>query len=222
MRLSRITAPLLAVAVGLGVVSGQAATAATGANAAPAAAAAAAAQHTIRVEVRPVDGTGHLRAGYHVTRSHGHAQCLLGGIAVGTAYRCFAGNFIYDPCWLQAGGTHHVVCLRDPWRHGVVRLHVTRGFTGSAYPGASRHPWGIKLADGTRCVGSQGAAGLVDGRVISYFCLDGKTVLLANPDTSDALWRIRVARDSSGGYDYRTLGFQAVDRTYVGRRSLRP
>jgi hypothetical protein len=178
---------------------------------------------TDQVHVRPVDAAGHLRTGYHVTHHHGRAHCLLGGIAVRTAYRCFAGNDrIYDPCWLQAGGTHHVLCLRDPWRHDVVRLHVTRGFVGGYGEVLPKHPWGIRLADGTRCIGSQGAAGAVDGLGISYLCLDGRTVLLENPDTSDPLWRIRVARDPAGGYDYQLVGFEAIDTTYVGRRSLRP
>jgi hypothetical protein len=183
----------------------------------------AAATFTTQVGIRPVDADGHLRPGYHVTRHHGRASCLLGGIAVGTAYRCFAGNdHIYDPCWLQAGGTDHVLCLVTPWRQGVVRLHVTRGFDGSPRAALPRHPWGMQLADGTRCVGSQGAAGAVGGRGISYLCLDGETVLLGDPDISDPLWRIRAARDEAGGFHYEAIGFQAVDRTYVGKRSLRP
>lgn len=196
-------------------------------SSAPAAAAQASAravQQTTHVHVRPVDRTGHLKTGYHVTANHGRTRCMLGGIAVGTAYRCFAGNnYIFDPCWLQAGGTHHVVCLRDPWRHGVVRLHVTRGFLGDHYgPVLKKHPWGIQLVDGTRCIGSQGAAGTVGSLGISYICLDRKTVLLEDPDTSDPLWRIRVARDPSGGYDYHLVGYQAIHRTYAGRRSLKP
>ena len=213
VHLSRIAATVAAVALALAPVPGLAA-------AAPQAATAAGGTATVRV--RPVDAAGHLRPGYHVTHRHGRTHCLLGAIAVGTAYRCFAGNnHIYDPCWVQAGGTHHVVCLRDPWRHGVVRLHVTRGFDGSYGP-APVQPWALRLADGPRCVRVQGAAGVVDGRGISATCLDGKTVLLGEPDTSGDVWRIRAAEDASGGYDYTATGFQPVRTAYVGRPSLRP
>jgi hypothetical protein len=185
------------------------------------AAAAAGTESTARVQVRPVDAAGQLRAGYHVTHRHGRAHCLLGAIAVGTAYRCFAGNdHIYDPCWLQADAAH-VVCLAAPWRHGVVRLHVTRGFDGR-YGSAPVRPWALRLTDGTGCVRVQGAAGVVGGRGISYTCRDGETVLLGEADTSDDVWRIRTAADPTGGYDYAATGFRPVDTAYVGRRSLRP
>lgn len=215
MHLRRLAAAALATTLGVAIVPGPAV---AGATTAP-----AAGRHTTSVHVRPVDGTGHLRSGYRVTGHHGRASCLLGGIAVGSAYRCFTGDhFIFDPCWVQAGGTHHVLCLVTPWRHSVVRLHVTRGFTGSARPELPRHPWGIQLADGTRCVGSQGASGTVHGRGVSYRCLDDATLLLEDPDTSGARWRIRVARYETGGAGPVSVGFEPIDSTYVGRPSLRP
>ena len=215
-RIIAATLTTLAVALGAaaGLVPANAVTTASASGAVPDAA------RTHRVHVRPVDATGRLRPGYHVTDRHGRANCLLGGIAVGTAYRCFAGNVIYDPCWLQADRTH-VVCLVTPWRHGVVRLHVTRGVDGSHGPAPVRS-WALRLADGTRCVRVQGATGVVDGRAISYICTDDTTVLLGEADTSGDGWRIRTAVDPSGGYDYTAAGFQPVDTSYVGRRSLRP
>ena len=215
VHLSRIAAAVAALTLALTPLPGHAA-------AAPHRAAAAVTQGTTTVHVRPVDAAGHLRPGYHVTHRHGRTHCLLGAIAVGTAYRCFSGNnHIYDPCWVQAGGTDHVLCLRDPWRHGVVRLHVTRGFDGS-YGTAPVSSWALRLAAGPRCVRVQGAAGVVGGRGISATCLDGTTVLLGEADTSGDVWRIRAARDPSGGYDYAAIGFRSIGRSYVGRPSLRP
>ena len=203
-RLATIVAVTLAVAFGAAPLAASAATAPS---------------RTSRVEVRPVDAQGHLLAGYRVGHEFGRAHCLRGGIADNQAYRCFAGNEIFDPCWVQDSATAHVICLRDPWHHTVARLRVTKGFDNGYAGGPSRSPWAIRLVSGPRCVGVQGASGAVAGHGISYVCLDGKTVLLDEPDMAHSLWTIRVARDT-GGYHYRRIGRHAIAAAYFGRRSL--
>jgi hypothetical protein len=184
----------------------------------PAAVHSAAATHIVRV--RPVDAGGHLRSGYTVTHRRAHAHCVLGSEATGTAYRCFSGNEVLDPCWVQAGSSHsHVVCLELPWSHDVIRLHVTKGYDNSAMTTPGREPWGMRLTTGTRCVGVQGATSLVHGHAITSACPHSKTVLLGEPSRAKPLWSIRTARAGAHGHFTRT-GRKNVAAAYFGRPSL--
>ena len=102
-------------------------------------AAASSAQPTLMQHIRPVDRTGHLLPGYSITARHRGAHCSAGSDAIGgDGYRCFAGKFIYDPCWVGAHKSF-VYCLEAPWSFNVVRLHVLKydnsGLTGHG----SRH-----------------------------------------------------------------------------------
>jgi hypothetical protein len=188
-------------------------------SAAPAATARhAAATHVVRV--RPVDKTGPLRLGYTIVSRRGHAHCVLGSEATGTAYRCFAGNSILDPCWVQAGSARsHVICLGVPWSHNVARVHVTKGYDNSAMTTPASEPWGIRLANGTRCALIQGASGEFKGRRISYFCSHSKTVLTGNPNRSRPVWRIHTARSTKHGHFVRT-GRKRIAKAFFGRPSL--
>ncbi|MDQ1698102.1 MAG: hypothetical protein QOJ03_3455, partial [Frankiaceae bacterium] len=175
---------------------------------------------TERVLVRPLTPSGHLRAGYHVVHKYVGTHCLSASIATGNAYRCFAGNNeIFDPCWVQNTRSPYVVCMRNPWTHRVVQLHVTKGFDDSFGGGAHTSPWAVTLTGGMRCVGVQGAAGDVDGYGISFGCNDGKTVLLEQPNTGSALWTIRAARDV-GNYHYKRVAGKTIAKAYFGRPSL--
>jgi hypothetical protein len=187
-------------------------------SAAPGARHAAAATHVVRV--RPVDTTGHLRPNYHVARRlKAHAHCALGSEATGNAYRCFAGNTILDPCWVQAGSSHsHVLCLTAPWSHAAIRLHVTK-YDNSTMVSPSREPWGIRLANGTRCALVQGASSVVHGRRLSYFCQNSKTVLLGNPNRSKPVWRIHTGRSNKHGH-VKATGRKAIETAYFGRATL--
>jgi hypothetical protein len=172
------------------------------------------------VRVRPVDATGHLRSNYHVAhRLKANAHCVLGSEATGTAYRCFAGNAILDPCWVQAGSSdNHVICLTAPWSHAAIRLHVTK-YDNSAMVSPSREPWGIRLANGTRCAFVQGASSTVHGRRLSYFCQNSKTVLLGNPSRAKPVWLIHTGRTGPHGHVKQT-GRKAIATAYFGRPSL--
>jgi hypothetical protein len=179
----------------------------------------AAATHVVRV--RPVDSTGHLRSNYRVARRlKAHAHCVLGSEATGNAYRCFAGNSILDPCWVQAGSSRsHVLCLTAPWSHAAIRLHVTKGYDNSVMTTTAREPWGIRLANGTRCAFVQGASSVVHGRRLSYFCQHSKTVLLGNPNRSRPVWRIHTARSTKHG-DFVRTGRKRIAKAFFGRPSL--
>jgi hypothetical protein len=189
-------------------------------SASPQSGARQAASATHVVHIRPVDKTGHLRSNYHVARRlKAHAHCALGSEATGNAYRCFAGNKILDPCWVQAGASHsHVLCLTAPWSHAAIRLHVTK-YDNSSMVSPNTEPWGIRLANGTRCAFVQGASTVVHGRRLSYFCQNSKTVLLGNPSRATPAWRIHTGRSTKHGH-VKPTGRKAIKTAYFGRATL--
>src|SRR2546423_87092 len=110
---------------------------------------------TTVIHVSPVDNQGHLRRGFTVTETVHGADCWLGSAKVIGAARCSAGDYIYDPCWAEAGdpSRRSVLCLISPWDHSVERLLTETEIVTDPpvpdEPGAP--PWAVELADGQRC-----------------------------------------------------------------------
>jgi hypothetical protein len=175
------------------------------------------------VDVRPVGPEGHLLSSMTVRHRFGGGSCQLGSNQVGgIAYRCFATNHnILDPCWVQNTKGHFVICLLEPWAHGVYRMKVTKGFTD--YGGAGpkfKYPWGVILPNRWRCLKADGATGDVDGKGISYFC-GHKTVLLDEPNTSHATWTIATAH--SVGHGRYALGSRInIAKAWFGKPTISP
>jgi hypothetical protein len=65
-----------------------------------------------------------LRPGLVATPAFG-GDCFTGSFAVHNAYRCADGNFLRDPCFADATRDDAVLCVRDPFSRGVVRLRVS-------------------------------------------------------------------------------------------------
>jgi hypothetical protein len=129
---------------------------------------------TRQVRISPVNGNAAPAGGFRVVASTAaNATCEAGSEAIGLAYRCFAGNAIYDPCWAEKATRPAVLCLPYPWARTDVRLLV-RGPLG-AIPNqvggnGPAEPWGVELAGGQRCVLTQGAHRVYAGRVLDYYC----------------------------------------------------
>jgi hypothetical protein len=158
------------------------------------------APETEHVSVSPVTSTGAPASGYRVTARAANASCSPGSEAIGKAYRCFAGNTVYDPCWAEKASTPTVLCVADPWLHTEAQLHVSAPLTPipSVEGGAGiGEPWGVQLANGQRCVLAQGAHSLFDGKVIDYFCSD-TLFLLRGLDMAAHTWTARSVVDKSG------------------------
>lgn len=178
---------------------------------------------TVIVHIRPIDATGHLLPGYRITRRFPKGSCQYGSEAISQGYRCFAGNAVLDPCWVTADRVH-VDCLRDGWTHKVWRVHVTMGFDNSGFGyGYSRanDPWGLKRADGLRCVWVQGASGVVHGNRINYMCGHSEHhVLVGEVDRDHQAWTIRRAHDTGGGH-YVITGRARIVTAYRSKSTLR-
>ena len=92
------------------------------------------------------------------------------------AWRCAAGNEIYDPCFTVAGLKDAVVCGADPARRtaGFV-LTLTKPLPARATSQVAEPlPWMLKLADGSVCELTTGTAAQVDGQDVPYECSDSR------------------------------------------------
>ena len=158
-----------------------------------------AAPRTQQVHVSPVTAAGARVAGFRVTSRAAHAQCSAGSEAIGQAYRCFAGNTVYDPCWAEKAASPTVLCVAEPWLHTAARLQVSSplGPIPAEGGGGPGEPWGLQLASGQRCVLAQGAHGTFDGKVVDYYCTPSLS-LLRGLDRGSASWTARSVIDKSG------------------------
>jgi hypothetical protein len=145
---------------------------------------------------------GHLSAGIHVSASVTGSCTSSSTVAVRPdAYRCFAGRFIYDPCFAAFQGLPNpariVVCpFPDPNKVTVVHLARSLGSgnpDGSQETAVSDSPtnivWLIVLANGTRCYRVSGANGSSSGMLDNYDCTGGDS-LYNDPQRTSPVWKI--------------------------------
>jgi hypothetical protein len=185
-------------------------------NVTSAASVATSAAPTVVRHVRPVGAAGRLSAGYTVAHSHkGH--CEAGSEETRDAYRCFAGNRVYDPCWVTSN-TAFVVCLGHPWSFTAVSIHVSHYDNSGYSKKIASIPWGVQLGDGQLCGLLAGATSLVHGKRVNYGCQHVKLVLIGNVDKHRKVWRIRKARQTKGGH-YKLTGWADVSKAWFGKPS---
>lgn len=92
------------------------------------------------------------------------------------AWRCMAGNAIYDPCFTNPQRNDEMICDPDPAadKPGFA-LKLTRPLPKSAgLPAGNTSPWLIELADGSVCRPFTGTLPLVKHLIIRYGCSDSK------------------------------------------------
>jgi hypothetical protein len=154
---------------------------------------------TRQVYVSPVTGAGAAVSGYRVTVRAARAQCSAGSEAIGQAYRCFAGNVVYDPCWAEKAPAPTVLCVADPWLRTAAELRVAAPLGAISGTGGTTaaEPWGVQLSGGQRCALAQGAHNAFAGQVIDYYCPSGLS-LLRGLDRKTATWTARSVVDKSG------------------------
>ena len=156
-------------------------------------------QRTQQIYVSPVTSAGAPTGGYRVTSRAANATCSAGSESIGQAYRCFAGNAIYDPCWAAKATKPVVLCVADPWLHTEAELRVSSalGPIPAGTGGDIGEPWGVELSGGQRCLLAQGAHTVFDGAVIDYYCSSGLS-LLRGLGLGSATWTARSVIDKSG------------------------
>jgi hypothetical protein len=107
-------------------------------------------------------------------------SCWTSSIAApgtASAYRCIAGNNIYDPCFAAPHPTPplQVACLPAPWGRAEV-LRVPKLPTVTPIDGG--RPWALTLANGARCVAATGTVSQVHGVSLGYTCTGGMAAAL--------------------------------------------
>jgi len=162
-------AAALLVAAGAAACASGPRRAAAGGSGAPVGSGSAAAAPQVRT-FSPYAATGTLEV--PVADQH-PGSCWTGSIAVPVAgaYRCIAGNQIYDPCFapVSVSAVDSVACVADPWSaaHVVTLTSALPKIT----PAPDRRPfWALELVNGARCVAVTGTVARVDGVDLGYVC----------------------------------------------------
>ncbi|MBV8489370.1 MAG: hypothetical protein JO199_02480, partial [Candidatus Eremiobacteraeota bacterium] len=92
------------------------------------------------------------------------------------AFRCSAGNTIYDPCFVR--DRNSVVCATDVFSSNGTQLELTKPLPAAASPGPPR-AWAMLLQSGAKC--NAGTGTVVEG--YPYYC-SGKDGVCQEPDLS--------------------------------------
>lgn len=125
-----------------------------------------------------------------VPRNEKAGVCWTNSIAAPRegAWRCMAGNEIFDPCFAFGPA---VVCGVNPAadQQGF-RLVLDRPLLSTLAVSAEADTgWLIQLADGTICNRATGARGMVDGQMTTYYCTSKR-----NDDSAAVLGELRTGR----------------------------
>jgi hypothetical protein len=132
----------------------------------------------------------------HVT-SAVHGTCNGGSSAIdrNDAWRCFAGNFVYDPCFSSTAATGIVLCPAGAWSGSGVEIKLTAKLIGANRrpPSTSGDPWALETTSGLKCLLATGATSFLDHRRANYFCGKNKDVLWGSPSRRSEPWTIFAA-----------------------------
>jgi Protein kinase domain len=157
----------------------------------------ATAQPTASKIYSPVNASGGIAVS--VTKTE-NGNCWTSSETAGRpdAYRCMAGNDIYDPCF-SINQTQALCPLDGPWANNGLLLNnagLPSGVTPNQDSGTKGPPWAIQLADGTNCVEISGATTVTAGQRLGYQCPAG-VGLYGDVRRSGPAWMIYVGTPHS-------------------------
>jgi len=160
------------------------------------------------VRVKPLTSTGEVRPGWKVEDTGESLECApfgegypsSGAVSAGI-YSCGPTAASADVCWVVSGGP--ALCGGDPWEKKLYRWRLADAVLPPVQPEAAPWPWGLQLADGTRCRLRNGGswAGRPDGRNGAYRCYDVDFVVLSDSndnyrylDKRTSVWKVWIGR----------------------------
>ncbi|HZX68687.1 MAG TPA: hypothetical protein VFE70_07365, partial [Candidatus Elarobacter sp.] len=140
------------------------------------------------------DTDGKLRSNLRVTKRIA-GSCWIGSIVTTRtdAWRCDAGNVIYDPCFAASDSAREVACVPDPFSPQTTMMRLTKSLPhgDDDLAGNGGLPWGLRTTDGHRCAFAAGMTNIAQHLRANYFCPDG-TVYYGAPDSHAQPWSIAV------------------------------
>jgi hypothetical protein len=109
------------------------------------------------------------------------------------AWRCFAGNFVYDPCFSSAKAAGIVLCPRRPWGSSGVEIKLSQSLSGghTKKPSTEGLPWAMQTTSGLKCV-FQGMGPFVSTTVFADYACQGGTWLWNKPNRGSQPWTIKA------------------------------
>jgi hypothetical protein len=102
------------------------------------------------------------------------------------AWRCAAGNIIYDPCFSSKAHATSVICDASPLKPVGITLKLSKPLPTHAAAHGNQ-AWFIKLGDGTNCSFLTGATGAVSEQRLNYGCTN-QNYILGSPEQQGKLW----------------------------------
>jgi hypothetical protein len=156
-------------------------------------AASMAATKTIVTFFSPWTSSGKMRPDFHVVETVS-GNCWTDSLSTsrGDAYRCMAGDSIYDPCFAPAGHPHAVAYSADPFAKRVVLFTLKKPLPSAPNPTTQwlqphNQPWGLVLTNAEKCVFETGATDAVHDERLNYQCKDPRWIV-GTVDHSTPLW----------------------------------
>jgi hypothetical protein len=114
------------------------------------------------------------------------------------AWRCYADDDMYDPCFARSSHTYTVACAEGPFSKRITLMTVTAPLTdtviltGKLWGLRLRGgPWGLRLVSGDTCVFAQGATDAVAGERLNYACRKTGWII-GVPDRLAPIWTART------------------------------
>jgi len=160
---------------------------------------ASAATQTTVVIFNPWSSSG-LRHGFMVS-GNVKGSCGMHSLASERpdAWRCIAGDDMYDPCFVRSSDERTLACAESPFSKRVTLMTVTKALadklklTGEIWGLRLRGaPWGLHLVSGDTCVFAQGATDAVAGERLNYACRKTGWII-GVPVRSAPIWTARTA-----------------------------
>ncbi len=113
------------------------------------------------------------------------------------AWRCTAGNDIYDPCFVNPEHRDEVVCAETPFSRSLVFIRLSKAL--SERNGAMTHwlqhkgqPWAVRLDNGDKCAVITGATDVVAGRRLNYACVRSGWIAGFPDRAAGTIWTAQV------------------------------
>lgn len=161
-----------------------------------------AAKQTQLLVFMPWTSTG-LQHGFGIT-SRFRGLCWTRSIATNRpdAWRCTAGNDIYDPCFVRPEHGDQVACAQTPFSRSLVFMRTSKPLVTER--GAmlrwlqhKGEPWAVKLENGDKCALITGATEVVEGKRLHYVCVRSGWIAGFPDRSAGTVWTVQVLADSA-------------------------